>query len=112
MKDFIILIREDLKRQSTLSESEFQSEIQEYTDWVDEMSKTGNYVSGEPLEPEGKYILKDTVQSDGPFIESKEAIGGFIIIKAENINTATLLAKACPVFKYGGHIELRPIMKY
>jgi len=98
MNNFIIFIKEDLGRSASLCESEFQREIKEYTDWVDEMSKTGNYVSGDPLEPGGRYILKDNIQSNGPFIESKEAIGGYVIVKANNIDIATSLAKKCLVF--------------
>ena len=111
MKDFIIFIREDISQMAQLSEEEFQTEIQDYTKWVEEMAKTGNYVSGDPLVPEGRYILSDKVQSDGPFIESKEAISGYVIIKATDIDQAVGLAQKCPVFKFGGVLELRPIMK-
>lgn len=111
MKEFIILIREDLSRMSHISEKDFQAEIQEYTDWVEEMSKTGNYISGDPLESTGRYILKDKVLSDGPFIESKEAISGYVLIKAEDIDKAEILAKDCPTFKHGGLLELREVMK-
>ncbi|MEM1003132.1 MAG: hypothetical protein AAGH46_10835, partial [Bacteroidota bacterium] len=74
MKDFIIFIREDMSKMATMSEKDFEADIQEYTAWVEEMSKTGNYVSGDPLHPEGRYLYKDSIHSDGPFIESKEAI--------------------------------------
>jgi len=111
MKDFIIFIREDLSRIPTLTEEEFQKEIGEYTDWVEEMSKTGNYVAGDPLDTEGRYIYKDNIKSDGPFIESKEAISGYVIIKASNMEEASKLARKCPIFSYGGVLELRPIFK-
>ncbi len=111
MKEFMLFIREDINRMNNLSEAEFQSEIEEYVAWVDELSKTGHYVSGDPLQPEGRYILKDSVSSDGPFIESKEAISGYILIKAMDLDQGMELARKCPVFKYGGVIELRPVLK-
>lgn len=111
MQDFLILIREDVQRFTSGSEADFQKEVEEYAVWVEEMTKTGNYVSGDPLKPEGRYILKDSIQTDGPFIESKEAVGGYIIIKAKDIEEATELARKCPVFEYDGLIELRPLIK-
>ena len=108
----MILIREDASAMANMSESEAQAEIQEYVNWVEGMAKTDNYISGDPLESEGRYIGKDEVHSDGPFIESKEAITGYVLIKAENMEKALELAKGCPVYKNNGAVELRPIMKY
>lgn len=112
MKNFIILIREEISRFTDLTEQEAQAEIKEYMDWVENLAETDNYISGDPLEAHGNYISKDQVVSDGPFIESKEAVTGYILIKANDLNQATELAKGCPVFKYGGVVELRPIMKH
>ena len=112
MKDYIIFIREDVARMAQLSEEEFQTEIQQYGEWVETMSKSGHYVAGDPLESEGKYLRKDSIQSDGPFIESKEAISGYVIIKAQDMDEAVSLARKCPIFQYDGALEVRPIMKY
>ncbi|MEM6768545.1 MAG: YciI family protein [Bacteroidota bacterium] len=111
MNEFMLFIREDVSRVETLSEEAFQAEIEEFTAWVEEMAKTGNFVSGDPLESTGRYILKDTISSDGPFIESKEAISGYVIIRAKDIEEAVSLAQKSPIFKYNGLIELRPIHK-
>ena len=111
MEEFIILIREDMSGQENMPEVDFEAEIQAYVEWVEEMSKTGNYISGDPLKPAGRYIHKDNFASDGPFIESKEAISGYVLIKAKDLDEATALAKKCPIFESGGAIELRPIMK-
>jgi len=48
--------------------------------------------------------------SDGPFIESKEAIGGVLFIKARDIDQAVEIATGCPVFAYGGSVEIRSIL--
>ena len=108
----MILIREDINRFTQVSEADAQAEIQEYMQWVEKLAETDNYIAGDPLEGEGCYIANDHVVSDGPFIESKEAVTGYILIKANDLEHATALAKACPTFKYGGAIELRPILKY
>lgn len=112
MKNFMLLIREDISNLSDLSEEQIHADIREYMEWVEELTTSGNYVGGDPLEASGKYIKASNIESDGPFIESKEAISGYILIKAQDIDEATRLAKGCPVFKNGGLIELRPIMQY
>ena len=110
MQEFILLIREDASRMAGLAESDFQAEIEEFVKWVESMTKTGNYLSGDPLQPEGRYIQQDSISSDGPFLESKEVISGYVI-KARDMEEAVQLGKNCPIFTYGGLIELRPLMK-
>ena len=112
MKKFMVFIREDITNLPNMTEEEMQKEIQLYIDWVEGLSKTGNYISGDPLEAKGKYMKSDQVFSDGPFIEAKEAISGYILMQAENINQAVELARGCPVFQAGGVLEVRPIMEY
>ncbi len=111
MKEFMLLIREEMSRQLEMSEEAMQAEIEEYTAWVEGLSETDNYGGGDPLDGGGRYINADGVQTDGPFIESKEAVMGYIILKANDLDHATELARGCPVFKYGGAAELREIMK-
>jgi hypothetical protein len=112
MQNFMFLIREDMAQLRELSEEQMQADIQEYTQWVEELTKSGHFISGDPLEPEGRYLTKDNIQTDGPFIESKEAITGYILIKAATLDEAIALAKGCPVFSYGGALEVRPVMKF
>jgi hypothetical protein len=53
------------------------------------------------------------VLSDGPFIEAREAVTGFTIVKAENIDQAAELAMACPLVQNGQvKIEVRPILDF
>jgi len=49
------------------------------------------------------------VVTDGPFVESKEVVGGFSIVKAESIDAAAELAKGCPALITGGKVEVRPL---
>ncbi len=112
MKQFMILIREDASIMANMTEAEAQAEINEYMAWVEEMAKTDNYISGDPLESEGRYLKKDTIHSDGPFIESKEAVTGYVLIQAKDMDEAVKWAKKCPVYKNDGAVELRPVMKH
>lgn len=106
-----MLIREDVEVLSKITEEERNECIREMTRWVEELVQTGNYSSGEPLLTMGRYVSKTNVLSDGPFIEAKEAISGYIIIEAENLDQAASIAQNCPrVLREEMVIEVRPIL--
>lgn len=47
---------------------------------------------------------------EGPYVETKESIGGYYVVEAENINEAVTMAKGCPtVLWQGGYVEVRPV---
>ena len=111
MEKFMLLIREDLKKLKAYTDEERLSCIQEMTRWVETLAETGNYLGGEPLWPEGRYVTKNEVLSDGPFIEAKEGVSGFISITAESLEQAAALAQTCPlVMRDEMVIEVRPII--
>jgi hypothetical protein len=58
---------------------------------------------------EGKVLRPGGVITDGPFVEIKEKLGNFIMIKAENLEEATTLAHGCPALDEGGSVEIRPV---
>jgi hypothetical protein len=52
------------------------------------------------------------VVTDGPFVESKEVLGGFSIVQADSLDAAAELAKGCPGLLFGGKVEVRPLAGY
>ena len=52
----------------------------------------------------GRFVL------DGPFAESKEAVGGYLVLQADNLNEAVEIARANPALRYGVSVEVRPIV--
>ena len=110
MDKFLLLIREDMEKFKALPEEEFQACIHRMTLWVEELAETGNYVAAEPLRAIGRYVSKENVLSDGPFIEAKEAISGYFIINAENLEQAAAIAQTCPqVLNENSIVEVRQI---
>lgn len=110
MQKFLLIIREDLKRIGQYSDEKRFSNIPEMRKWIETIAESGNYVEGNPLEIIGRYVRQDGVLSDGPFIESKEGVSGFDIIKAENLEQAVAFAQACPLVLRGeAVIEVRPL---
>jgi hypothetical protein len=111
MERFLLLIREDLKRRAALTPAEFNHQTQIMSKWVESMAQAGNFLQADPLDNDGKYVGREYVLSDGPFIEAKESISGFILIAAENMEQAVSIAQNCPLISTGvGVVEVRRIM--
>jgi hypothetical protein len=53
-----------------------------------------------------------TLTTDGPFVEVKEAIGGYLLFEAEDLDAAIELASRIPAARLGGAIEVRPIVEW
>jgi hypothetical protein len=49
--------------------------------------------------------------ADGPFVESKEAVGGYLLLQADNLDEAVAIAKTNPTLEYGIAIEVRPVLE-
>ena len=112
MKKFLILLREDLSAVNQMTPEQMEADIAEYMQWVEGLKQNGRHVMSDPLETSGAMISKHKIETDGPFIESKEAISGFFVILAKDIEEAISITQSCPIFKNEGIVELRPIMDY
>jgi hypothetical protein len=71
----------------------------------------GTVVGGNALQPTTTATtIRDDVVTDGPFVETKEALGGYYLIEAKDLDQALAIGKLCPA-PYGG-VEVRPIMVF
>lgn len=111
MEEYMFIFAGGEDQALELSPEGLQAYMGEWFAWVAEVQKQGCYVGGHPLKPEGKGVYgKDKIVTDGPFAELKELIGGYMIIKASDIDQAVEMAKGCPVFQFDGRVEVRPIL--
>jgi len=109
----MLIIREDLKLLEETGKEVRQQNIQEMIRWIEGLSQSGHYAHGEPLTGEGAFVSRDNIVTDGPFIEAKESISGYIVVNAENLAQATSIAQTCPVVLWGtASVEVRPILVY
>jgi hypothetical protein len=112
MNDFLLLFRNDNASQSNMSPEEMQQLMQNWRTWIAELGKSGNFKSGEPLERTGKVLRgKSKIVTDGPYAESKDLVGGYLMITAQNLDHAVELARGCPIFETDGTVEVRPVGK-
>ncbi len=86
--------------------------MQKWMQWMESLTEKGIMVGGEPLMPMGKQVNgSKKLVTDGPFIEAKELVGGYLIVNAKDINEAVEFSKGCPIFEVDGKLEVRPIQK-
>lgn len=110
MKDFMLLFRQPSYDYSNTSPKEMQELTQKWQDWVGGIVAQGKFSgNGQRLAIEGKVLKAGGVITDGPFVETKEILGSYIIVKAESLDDATTLAHGCPAIDNGGSVEIRPL---
>lgn len=110
MKEFMLLFRQPSYDYSQTSPAEMQDLYRKWQDWVGGIASQGKLVqTGMRLADEGKVLRAGGVVTDGPFVEIRERLGSFMLVKAENIDEATSLANGCPAIEAGGSVEIRPL---
>jgi len=96
-----------------LSPEQMQKVSEQWMAWFKGLIDQGKAVAGNPLAPEGKIVSGKggRVVADGPFAESKEAIGGYFLLKVNSLDEAVAIAKDCPGLPHGAKVEVRPVME-
>ena len=86
--------------------------------YKDDLAKTGKLLGGEALHPIAAATTVrakasgGTMTTDGPFVETKETLGGYYIMDAANLDEAIAWASKMPIFETGGGVEIRPIIEF
>jgi hypothetical protein len=94
-----------------LSPEQIQKVTGEFMGWFQRLMKEGTAKAGQPLEREGKIVSGKggRTVADGPFAESKEAIGGYFLLQVRDIDEAVAIARQCPILEFGATVEVRPV---
>lgn len=112
MANFIYLFRNNPANLQSLSPEQMQQILKKWMDWKESLEKTSQAkVPGERLESGGKVVKgKGKAVTDGPYVEVKDFIQGYMIVSARDIDHAVELAKACPILESEGSVEVRPVL--
>jgi hypothetical protein len=113
---YLCLIYENEKAFETLPKEESDQVFSDYMKFTEDIGKSGHLLGGEALQP---TTAATTVRvrngkvstTDGPYVETKEQLGGYYLIEAKDLNDAIQVAGRIPGARYGG-IEVRPIMSF
>jgi hypothetical protein len=94
-----------------LSPEEGQQVMNDWMAWFKGLTDQGKAIAGNPLEREGRVVSgkNGRVVADGPFAESKEAIGGYFLLQVETLDEAVAIAQHCPALPFGLTVEVRQI---
>ena len=108
MAKFLFVYRGRGDAMAKMTPQEMQKNMQKWEKWIGEGMQKGWMVDpGDGLTQEGCVVNAKKVATDGPFVESKEIVGGFSIVEADTLNAAAKLAKGCPALLTGGTVEVR-----
>jgi hypothetical protein len=96
----------------SLSPQELQQVMDKVMAWAERLQGQGKARSGQPLGAQGRIVSgkKGGLVADGPFAESKEAIGGYLLLQADDLSEAIEIARSNPTLEYGVTIEVRPVL--
>ena len=94
-----------------LSPEEIQKMVTQWYAWFERLTQEGKCKAGHPLEREGRIVSgrAGRTVADGPFAESKEAIGGYFLLQVDDLDEAVEIAKQCPGLSYGIDVEVRTV---
>ncbi len=96
----------------TVSPEQAQQVAADWGAWFRQLSADGKVAGASPLECSGKVISGKggRVIADGPFAESKEAIGGYFLLTVGAMEEAVAIAQQCPGLPFGVKVEVRQLM--
>lgn len=113
MKDFMMLFIGAPYDELGLSPEQMQERMGKWFAWGNKMQEAGILKGGEALHTPAKRVSGgDRVVSDGPFVESKELIGGYYVVQAETADDVVKIAADFPDYDLGGTVEIREVVNF
>ena len=111
MSEYVYLYRGG-ERPAGFSPEQMQQQTQKWMTWIKQLAEAGHIKDpGHPLESGGKLVKGKHAVTDGPFAEAKDVVGGYTLVEARDLGHAVDLTSGCPIFDFGGAVEVRPIIK-
>ncbi len=109
---YLALIYAEETRWNALAEDEREAIHERYRTFVDEARRAGMLAAGGELAPTSAAATVrvrngKTVVADGPFVETKEALGGYFVLECDSLDDAVALGMRIPAAEHGA-VEVRP----
>jgi hypothetical protein len=113
---YMLLIYTDESQAATMNEEEVNTLMGAYYAYGNAMREAGAHLSSEALNyaSQAKTVRVrngKTLVTDGPYAETKEQLGGFYMVNAQNLDEAIVWATRCPGIQFAP-IEIRPIVEH
>jgi hypothetical protein len=112
MGQYLIMIYEDESQYATATEEVLTGIMEAHNRFAEQTVGLGaKILGGNALQPTATATsIRGDVVTDGPFVETKEVLGGYYLIEAADLDQALAVSKLCPA-GFGG-VEVRPIMTF
>jgi hypothetical protein len=114
MTDFVFLFRIGAaeQREAMGTPERAQQSMQMWMAWMRGLEEGGHLKDrGQPLDRSGRVVRgRAKVVTDGPYVEVKDLVAGFIVVSARDMDQAVELASGCPMLAGEGSVEVRPVM--
>jgi hypothetical protein len=112
MAQYLILLYDNESSLASLSAEQMGEMLARHRRFQEQAGETGaKILGGHGLQPTTTATcVRDDVVTDGPFAETKEALGGYYLIEARDLDHALSVAKQVPVVD--GGVEVRPLMEF
>ncbi len=107
MSDFIYFMRGGDARTRNLSETEMSAHMQEWKEYMGRLGAAGKLQGGAPLGMEGLMISGENKAESEGLLGGDTQVNGYILLTASDMSEAKDLAKDCPIFTFGGSLEIR-----
>lgn len=105
MKEFIFLFRGG--KTSTATDAQLDAHEEAWDEWMDELEQKGVLIDGMPMREAAMMVTADgSVHQE---LGGDRDVSGYLILEAEDIHAAAALASACPIFQFGGMVEVREL---
>lgn len=112
MKEFLLVFRSSpVTDKVQPSPEQIQAMMKPWQDWIGNIAAQDKLVArGNRLAPEGAVVKPGNIVTNGPYVEIKESLGGYSIVRANSLEEAIMLSKDCPILAVGGSVEVRAIV--
>ena|SRR5215472_9023195 len=112
---YMLLIYSDEVKWAEMPKDKVAKVMDEYREFTQSIVKSGHFRAGAQLQPKA---MSTTVRekngkrmtTDGPYVESKEYLGGYYLVDCEDLDVAISIAGRIPSVRVGGAVEIRPLV--
>lgn len=111
---FLLLLRQPYDGKGTRPDPEQMQQIMtRFMSWIQGIKAKTSVISTNGLDDRCKIVRgrRGEMLSDGPYLEAKEIIGGYVLITAESYEHALDIARECPGLEWGMGVEVRPVIQ-
>jgi hypothetical protein len=112
MNEFLLIFRRDFTTPDVQPSPEtLQNLMKDWQEWMGGIAAQNKIVDrGNRLDDAGRVVKPGGMVTNGPYVEIKEAIGGYIIIRSSSLDEAAEISQGCPILKIGGNVEVRELV--